>query len=208
MGEQAGLGSIYMCSHGGSRYGSNGCRRTYLSQRDLQAHIQHRHMKQQQSAFAGSTSAAASQNQLAQPNSHNSSNQLLVPTATQLPSAQEIAAATAAIVANRKRQEHQQHPAQSSTIASVTNMTQHSHPQTAGYQHFTHLSLQYICTSETPTVEPNNGSNTRQCIIRYQRRCKYSGQLWQFVANRTMELPSSYSCFRISPNRFIILSYR
>merc|ERR1711894_690440 len=136
--EQAGLGSIYMCSHGGSRYGSNGCRRTYLSQRDLQAHIQHRHMKQQQSAFAGSTSAAASQNQLAQPNSHNSSNQLLVPTATQLPSAQEIAAATAAIVANRKRQEHQQHPAQSSTIASVTNMTQHSHPQTAGYQHFTH----------------------------------------------------------------------
>ena len=43
--EQAGLGSIYMCNHGGSRYGSNGCRRTYLSQRDLQAHIQHRHIK-------------------------------------------------------------------------------------------------------------------------------------------------------------------
>ncbi len=42
--EQAGLGSIYMCSHGGSRYGSDGCRRTYLSQRDLQAHIHHRHM--------------------------------------------------------------------------------------------------------------------------------------------------------------------
>jgi E3 ubiquitin-protein ligase Hakai len=24
--EQAGLGSIFMCSHGGSRYGNNGCR--------------------------------------------------------------------------------------------------------------------------------------------------------------------------------------
>ena len=108
--EQAGLGSIYMCSHGGSRYGSNGCRRTYLSQRDLQAHSQHRHMKQQQqSAFAGTTSAVANQNQLAQQNSQNSSNQLLVPATNQLPSAQEIAAATAAIVANRKRQEHQQH---------------------------------------------------------------------------------------------------
>ena len=43
--EPVGLGSIYMCSHGGSRYGHNGCRRTYLSQRDLQAHIQHRHVK-------------------------------------------------------------------------------------------------------------------------------------------------------------------
>lgn len=43
--EQAGLGSIYMCAHGGTRYGNDGCRRTYLSQRDLQAHIQHRHAK-------------------------------------------------------------------------------------------------------------------------------------------------------------------
>uniref|UniRef100_A0A0K2UNF3 E3 ubiquitin-protein ligase Hakai n=1 Tax=Lepeophtheirus salmonis TaxID=72036 RepID=A0A0K2UNF3_LEPSM len=43
--DHAGLGSIYMCSHGGSRYGNNGCRRTYLSQRDLQAHIRHRHVK-------------------------------------------------------------------------------------------------------------------------------------------------------------------
>merc|ERR1712223_1928296 len=138
--EQAGLGSIYMCSHGGSRYGSNGCRRTYLSQRDLQAHIQHRHMKQQQqSAFAGTTSAAAAPNQLAQQNSHSSSNQLIVPAVNQLPSAQEIAAATAAIVANRKRQEHQQHPAQSSSITPVTNMTpQHSHTQATGYQQFSH----------------------------------------------------------------------
>ncbi|XP_059609536.1 uncharacterized protein LOC132256943 [Phlebotomus argentipes] len=42
--EQSGLGSVFMCTHGGSRYGSKGCRRTYLSQRDLQAHINHRHM--------------------------------------------------------------------------------------------------------------------------------------------------------------------
>merc|ERR1711971_1119983 len=36
--EQAGLGCIYMCSYGGSRYGPDGCRRTYLSERDLEAH--------------------------------------------------------------------------------------------------------------------------------------------------------------------------
>lgn len=33
-----------MCTHGGTRYGNAGCRRTYLSQRDLQAHINHRHV--------------------------------------------------------------------------------------------------------------------------------------------------------------------
>lgn len=42
--EQTGLGTVYMCTHGGTRYGRAGCRRTYLSQRDLQAHINHRHM--------------------------------------------------------------------------------------------------------------------------------------------------------------------
>ncbi|CAB0029601.1 unnamed protein product [Trichogramma brassicae] len=42
--EQTGLGTVFMCTHGGSRYGNNGCRRTYLSQRDLQAHINHRHV--------------------------------------------------------------------------------------------------------------------------------------------------------------------
>merc|ERR1719190_328072 len=41
--EQAGLGNIFLCTIGGSRYGNNGCRRTYLSGRDLQAHIAHRH---------------------------------------------------------------------------------------------------------------------------------------------------------------------
>jgi len=43
--EQAGLGSIFLCTQGGSRYGNGGCRRTYLSSRDLQAHVTHRHSK-------------------------------------------------------------------------------------------------------------------------------------------------------------------
>ncbi|XP_046670852.1 E3 ubiquitin-protein ligase Hakai-like isoform X2 [Homalodisca vitripennis] len=42
--EQTGLGTVFMCTHGGTRYNSAGCRRTYLSQRDLQAHINHRHI--------------------------------------------------------------------------------------------------------------------------------------------------------------------
>uniref|UniRef100_U5EQL1 E3 ubiquitin-protein ligase Hakai n=1 Tax=Corethrella appendiculata TaxID=1370023 RepID=U5EQL1_9DIPT len=42
--EQTGLGSVFMCNHGGTRYGKSGCRRTYLSERDLQAHINHRHI--------------------------------------------------------------------------------------------------------------------------------------------------------------------
>lgn len=41
--EQTGLSSIFMCTHGGSTYDNKGCRRTYLSQRDLEAHINHRH---------------------------------------------------------------------------------------------------------------------------------------------------------------------
>jgi len=41
--EQCDLGSIFLCTQGGTRYGNNGCRRTYLSSRDLQAHIKHRH---------------------------------------------------------------------------------------------------------------------------------------------------------------------
>uniref|UniRef100_A0A2M3Z702 E3 ubiquitin-protein ligase Hakai n=1 Tax=Anopheles braziliensis TaxID=58242 RepID=A0A2M3Z702_9DIPT len=42
--EQTALGTVFMCTHGGTRYGNMGCRRTYLSQRDLQAHINHRHI--------------------------------------------------------------------------------------------------------------------------------------------------------------------
>ncbi|XP_070557485.1 E3 ubiquitin-protein ligase Hakai-like [Ptychodera flava] len=41
--EQSHLGSIFVCTYGGNKHGGSGCRRTYLSQRDLQAHINHRH---------------------------------------------------------------------------------------------------------------------------------------------------------------------
>jgi E3 ubiquitin-protein ligase Hakai len=41
--EQTGF-PIFLCTHGGTLYSTHGCRRTYLSQRDLQAHINHRHM--------------------------------------------------------------------------------------------------------------------------------------------------------------------
>eukprot|EP00795_Rhopilema_esculentum_P002396 gene2396-18040_t len=43
--EPAGIGQIFVCSFGGSRHGISGCRRSYLSQRDLLAHIKHRHQK-------------------------------------------------------------------------------------------------------------------------------------------------------------------
>ena len=41
--EPARLGHVFVCSFGGSRYGISGCRRSYLSQRDLHAHIKRRH---------------------------------------------------------------------------------------------------------------------------------------------------------------------
>ena len=40
--EQTGLGTVYMCCFG---VAGNPCKRTYLSQRDLQAHVDHRHVK-------------------------------------------------------------------------------------------------------------------------------------------------------------------
>ncbi|KAG0426912.1 hypothetical protein HPB47_026005 [Ixodes persulcatus] len=59
--EPSTLGTVFMCTFGESRQGKDSCRRTYLSQRDLQAHITHRHLKNassnatapQQSATAG-----------------------------------------------------------------------------------------------------------------------------------------------------------
>ena len=57
--EQAGLGCIYMCSHGGSRYGPDGCRRTYLSERDLEAHKKFRHSDKVASSTKGVPSAEA-----------------------------------------------------------------------------------------------------------------------------------------------------
>lgn len=44
--EQSALGSVFVCTYGGAKHGVSGCRRTYLSQRDLQAHINHRHLRQ------------------------------------------------------------------------------------------------------------------------------------------------------------------
>jgi len=44
--EPAGIGQIFVCSFGGSRHGVSECRRSYLSQRDLIAHIKHRHEKE------------------------------------------------------------------------------------------------------------------------------------------------------------------
>ena len=47
--ERAALGSIFMCGRRVDNSSSKGgCGRTYLSQRDLHAHIQHRHVKKQQ----------------------------------------------------------------------------------------------------------------------------------------------------------------
>lgn len=51
--EKAPLGSVFMCLHGGIQYGYEGCRRTYLSKRDLEAHFNHRH-KPRPSSGSGS----------------------------------------------------------------------------------------------------------------------------------------------------------
>ena len=41
--EQAPLGTVWICTFGGTKLGTTGCRRTYLSIRDLNAHIKYRH---------------------------------------------------------------------------------------------------------------------------------------------------------------------
>jgi len=41
--EQSALGTVFVCTFGGTKHGVSGCHRTYLSQRDLQSHIAHRH---------------------------------------------------------------------------------------------------------------------------------------------------------------------
>lgn len=46
--EQSLQGHIFMCDYGAPKHSHEGCRRTYLSKRDLQAHINHRHKKQSQ----------------------------------------------------------------------------------------------------------------------------------------------------------------
>jgi len=43
--EKSALGTVFVCSHGAPKHNPLGCRRTYLSQRDLQSHIAHRHLE-------------------------------------------------------------------------------------------------------------------------------------------------------------------
>lgn len=55
--EPARLGHVFVCSFGGSRYGISGCRRSYLSQRDLHAHIKRRHQTDGAAIISGDLSA-------------------------------------------------------------------------------------------------------------------------------------------------------
>lgn len=45
--EAQGINTIVMCYFGGPRHGPGGCRRTYLSQRDMEAHVKHRHKRKE-----------------------------------------------------------------------------------------------------------------------------------------------------------------
>lgn len=45
--EQCQLGTVFVCSFGSPRHGPGGCRRTYLSYRDMEAHVKHRHAKKE-----------------------------------------------------------------------------------------------------------------------------------------------------------------
>ena len=47
--EQSALGTVFVCTIGGSKHGVSGCHRTYLSQRDLQSHVHHRHLNRSDS---------------------------------------------------------------------------------------------------------------------------------------------------------------
>jgi len=59
--ERNNIGSLHMCLHDGSRYGYDGCRRTYLSQRDLQAHINHRHKPRNSGSYHVDSISSSSQ---------------------------------------------------------------------------------------------------------------------------------------------------
>ncbi|XP_022300241.2 uncharacterized protein LOC111108553 isoform X2 [Crassostrea virginica] len=58
--EQSALGTVFVCSYGGPKHGDGGCRRTYLSHRDLQAHIYHRHMRTAEASKSSSSANTAS----------------------------------------------------------------------------------------------------------------------------------------------------
>lgn len=97
--EQAGLGAIYMCSHGGSRYGPDGCRRTYLSDRDLEAHKKFRHSEKVVPSGGGGAKG--------------------------VPSAEAIAAATAALVqAENHSRKMRVPPPGSSGVGGLPNFSQ------------------------------------------------------------------------------------
>ena len=62
--EKSALGTVYVCTHGAPKHSTKGCRRTYLSQRDLHSHHMHRHTpkptsSKQQPAQPGSITVAA-----------------------------------------------------------------------------------------------------------------------------------------------------
>ena len=62
--EQNPLGSVFVCSYGSSRHGPGGCKRTYLSYRDMEAHIKHRHKKKDASATGTVQPMQPQQNQI------------------------------------------------------------------------------------------------------------------------------------------------
>lgn len=56
--EQSPLGSIFLCAYGAPKHCHTGCRRTYLSHRDLLAHINHRHTPKPPSQVVSSTTSS------------------------------------------------------------------------------------------------------------------------------------------------------
>ena len=52
--EQSALGTVFICTYGAPKHTFAGCRRTYLSQRDLDSHIHHRHLKKSEPAKSSS----------------------------------------------------------------------------------------------------------------------------------------------------------
>ena len=62
--EKASLGTVFICTHGGSKHGVSGCRRTYLSTRDLQAHVQYRHCRNESSGARAGTGQPQASSQL------------------------------------------------------------------------------------------------------------------------------------------------
>lgn len=66
--DPARLGAVFLCEHGDGE-----CKRTYMSQRDLDAHFQHRHMKQQKQEDKSASDANTSGSSASISNSSSSS---------------------------------------------------------------------------------------------------------------------------------------